>query len=116
MEGGPDMAPRRTQLATERTYLAWLRTALAAFGLAVAVGRLLPALVDAEHTRFGLLGAGYGVFGLVVLGLAAYRARRATAAVRAGAALPADEWTVWLLTLFGAILGGLTLLLVLAGL
>ena len=49
--GSTDSAPRRTWLAAERTYLAWLRTAFAALGLAIAVGRLLPALVDARPHR-----------------------------------------------------------------
>jgi uncharacterized membrane protein YidH (DUF202 family) len=53
-----DSAPRRTWLAAERTYLAWLRTGLGALGLALAVGRLLPALIDVSHVEFGLLGIG----------------------------------------------------------
>ncbi len=62
-------APRRTWLAAERTYLAWLRTGLGALGLALAVGRLIPALVDVSHVEFGLLGEQY-----VLVGGAATRA------------------------------------------
>ena len=98
-DGGlADSAPRRTWLAAERTYLAWLRTGLGALGLALAVGRLLPALVDADHTAFGLLGAGYGVLGVFVLVLGAYRAQRIRAALAAGRQLPTDFWEIWALT------------------
>jgi uncharacterized membrane protein YidH (DUF202 family) len=44
---GSEGAPRRTSLAAERTYLAWLRTSLGAIGVALAVGRLIPALLSA---------------------------------------------------------------------
>ncbi len=108
-----DSAPRRTWLASERTYLAWLRTGLGALGLALAVGRLLPALLDAEHFAFGLLGAGYGLFGVFLVVVAAYRAQRTRAALLAGTPLPMDYWTIWTLTVGGVILAVLTVVLVL---
>jgi putative membrane protein len=121
MEQGPtedrglaDSAPRRTWLAAERTYLAWLRTGLGALGLALAVGRLLPALVDADHTAFGLLGAGYGVLGVFVLVLGAYRAQRIRSALAAGRQLPTDFWEIWALTVYSLALAVATIILVLA--
>ena len=87
-----DSAPRRTWLAAERTYLAWLRTGLGALGIALAVGRLLPALIDAEHVAFGLLGVGYGVLGVFLLVMAAYRAQRVRGALAARRPLPTDTW------------------------
>jgi putative membrane protein len=114
-DGGlADSAPRRTWLAAERTYLAWLRTGLGALGLALAVGRLLPALVDADHTAFGLLGAGYGVLGVFVLVLGAYRAQRIRAALAAGRQLPTDFWEIWALTVYSIALAVATIVLVLA--
>ena len=114
-DGGlADSAPRRTWLAAERTYLAWLRTGLGALGLALAVGRLLPALVDADHTAFGLLGAGYGVLGVFVLVLGAYRAQRIRAALTAGRQLPTDFWEIWALTVCSIALAVATIVLVLA--
>jgi putative membrane protein len=110
-----DSAPRRTWLAAERTYLAWLRTGLGALGLALAVGRLLPALVDADHTAFGVLGAGYGVLGVFVLVLGAYRAQRVRNALAAGLPVPADFWEIWALTAFSMALAVATIALVLAG-
>lgn len=109
-----DSAPRRTWLAAERTYLAWLRTGLGALGLALAVGRLLPALVDADHTAFGLLGAGYGVLGVFVLVLGAYRAQRIRSALAAGRQLPTDFWEIWALTAYTVVLAVATIVLVLA--
>ena len=44
----PEDATRRTRLAAERTYLAWWRSALGAFAVALAAGKLVPALTDAE--------------------------------------------------------------------
>ena len=108
-----DSAPRRTWLAAERTYLAWIRTALGAFGMALAVGRLLPALTDVSHVAFGLLGAGYGVFGLVLLLLAAYRSRGVRSALAAQRPLPEHAWTLWLVTGFALVLGAFTVILVL---
>ena len=90
--GLADSAPRRTWLAAERTYLAWLRTGLGALGLALAVGRLLPALIDVSHVAFGLLGIGYGVLGVFLLVLSAYRAQRMRAALAAQRPLPTDVW------------------------
>ena len=108
-----DSAPRRTWLAAERTYLAWLRTAFAALALAIAVGRLLPALVDVSHVAFALVGAAYGVFGVLVLAIGAYRTQRVRGALAANRPLPTDMWTVWLLTVLGLILAVATIALIL---
>lgn len=105
-------APRRTLLAAERTFLAWVRTGLGALGLALAVGRLLPALIDASHTTFGLLGAGYGLLGVFLLVLAAYRAQRTRAALAANEPLPADFWAIWVLTVGTLVLAVATVILV----
>jgi len=107
-----DSAPRRTWLAAERTYLAWLRTGLGALGLALAVGRLLPALIDASHVVFGLLGAGYGLLGILALVLGAYRTRRVREALIGGHPLPVDAWSLWALTAISVVLAVVTIVLV----
>jgi putative membrane protein len=114
VEGLSDSAPRRTWLAAERTYLAWLRTGLGALGLALAVGRLLPALIDASHVAFGLLGAGFAALGVFLLVLAAYRAQRTRAALATGRPLPLDVWAIWVLTAVSVALGVATIVLVFA--
>ncbi len=108
-----DSAPRRTWLAAERTYLAWLRTGLGALGLALAVGRLLPALIDASHLAFGVLGAGYAALGVFLVVMAAYRAQRTRAALAAGQPLPLDLWVIWVLTAASIVLAVATVVLVL---
>ena len=112
-QASADSAPRRTWLAAERTYLAWVRTALGALGMALAVGRLLPALTDVSHVAFGLLGGGYGVFGVLLVLLAAYRSRGVRASLAAQESLPEHAWTLWVVTLFATVLGVLTVVLVL---
>jgi len=111
-EGLTDSAPRRTWLAAERTYLAWLRTGLGALGIALAVGRLLPALIETEHIGFGLLGIGYGALGVFLLVMSAYRTHRVRAALVAQRPLPADAWTIWVLTAAGLVLATGTIALV----
>ena len=56
-------ASRRTLLAEERTFLAWFRSGLAAIAVSLAVGRLLPALVEGDQRVYRLLGIGYGLLG-----------------------------------------------------
>lgn len=100
-------------LAAERTYLAWLRTSLGAFGLALAVGRLIPALIGESHAGFAALGLGYGAFGLLILALMTYRAHSVRASLRADASLPEHVWIPWVLSFLGAVLGVFTMVLVL---
>jgi uncharacterized membrane protein YidH (DUF202 family) len=110
---GGDSAPRRTWLAAERTYLAWVRTAFGALGMALAVGRLLPALIDVSHIAFGLLGAAYGVFGVVLLVFGAYRSRHVRAALSAQERLPEHAWVLSFVTAYGVVLALLTIALIL---
>ena len=110
--GLTESAPRRTWLAAERTYLAWLRTGMAALGLSLAVGRLLPALIDTSHIAFGLLGAGFGVVGIFMLVLGAYRAHRTRAALVARRPVPTDYWEITALTVFSVALGIATVVLI----
>jgi putative membrane protein len=81
-------------MAAERTYLAWLRTGLGAVGVSLAVGRLIPALVGGSHTAYSLLGAGYGVLGIFLIGYALLRVRRLQVAIASGAPTPADSWAL----------------------
>ncbi len=109
-----DSAPRRTYLAAERTYLAWLRTGLGTLGLSLAVGRLIPALIDASHVRFGLLGAGYGLLGMAMIVFAAVRQRRIRRALVEDRTVPPDGWVVTWLSAVSLLLAVATVALVVA--
>src|SRR5919108_4906124 len=65
---------RRTHLAAERTWLAWWRSGIAAATAAVAVGGVVPELVDGGRTPYIVLGAGYAL--LAAGGFPAPAARR----------------------------------------
>jgi putative membrane protein len=112
--GGADSAPRRTLMAAERTYLAWLRTGLGTVGLALAVGRLLPALLGGSHVRYAVLGAGYGALGIFIIAYALLRARRLQATIFSGEPVTLDWWALVLVTVLGLTLAAATIVMVLA--
>ncbi len=68
-------ATRRTRLANERTFLAWWRTALAAIGLSVAVGKVLPELLDEQSWPYAVLGLALAVLGVCVTAVGWWRYR-----------------------------------------
>ena len=107
-----DSAPRRTYLAAERTYLAWLRTGLGALGLGIAVGRLIPALIESEHLAFALLGVGYSALGAFLILFAGWRQRRVHRALVEDGPIPLDGWVVNVLTVAGLVLAAATVFLV----
>ena len=111
---GRDSAPRRTYLAAERTYLAWLRTGLASIGIALAVGRLIPALIDASQVSFAVLGIGYAILGIFLIIYAAASARRIQNALEEDRPLPSD-WAAIVTTTVGAlVLATITMVMLVA--
>jgi len=103
---------RRTYLAEERTFLAWLRSGLAALGVSLAVGRLLPALLDASPAPYVALGIGFGALGLFFFVFGALRQRALERALAAGAFRPLPPIVVLGLAVVGIALSAGTLLLV----
>jgi putative membrane protein len=75
---------RRTYLAQERTLLAWWRTAFAAIGVALAIGRLVPAIAHLPKVPFLVLGTAWGVFAVGLVCFAFFRQRAGERAIRAG--------------------------------
>ena len=76
---------RRTLLAEERTLLAWWRSGLAALAVALAVGRLLPALLDDENSAgFVALGVCFALVGIALIALGAVRHRAVEQALAEG--------------------------------
>ena len=85
-------ATRRTWLAGERTVLAWLRTGLTATAVALAVGKVVPDLRDGGTTwPFVVLGAGYGLLGVMIVAYGLHRGREVDRAIRAGRWLTLDD-------------------------
>ncbi len=106
-------ASRRTYLAEERTLLAWWRSGLAAMAVALGVGRLLPALLDASsQAPFVALGVGYAVLGLVLVLFGSARERAQASALAQGRFAPLPRWVVGGLTAYLAVLALATMALV----
>ena len=77
-------ASRRTWLAAERTWLTWWRTGIGAAAVAIAVGRIVPAITHGTRWPLRLVGIGYGVLAVVVLLTGAVRQRTTADALRRG--------------------------------
>lgn len=107
-------APRRTHLAAERTWLAWWRTGLAAAGAAIGIGRVLPELIDGTTWPYVVLGAGYGVLALGLMGAAAVRQARVRDALRRDAFEELSNGWVLAFTAAGMGLALFTIVLVVA--
>jgi putative membrane protein len=75
---------RRTWLAAERTWLAWWRTGIGAAALALAVGRIVPAIAHDAQWPFRLVGVAYGLLAVAVLLVGAVRQQRTARALRRG--------------------------------
>lgn len=107
-----DDVTRRTLLAAERTWLAWWRSGIAAATAAVAVGGVVPELVDDGRTAYIVLGAGYAVLAAGVFVLAAVRERQVSAALRRGRYAEVGERGVLTLTLAALVLAMATLVVI----
>jgi uncharacterized membrane protein YidH (DUF202 family) len=103
---------RRTRLAAERTWLAWWRTGIAATTASIAVGGLVPELIEGAGWPYILLGIGYAVLAVTMFAAGELRKRAVDEALDEGryAPLPA----VWTMALSGAgcVLAVTTLLVV----
>ena len=109
----PEDATRRTYLASERTQLAWWRTGLAALAVALAVGRVVPALDDnAVDWPYTVLGVAFALYGIVLIGYGNLRATAVGRAVSEGEfALPSAAISA-ALGVAGALLGVATAIVV----
>ena len=105
----PDDVTRRTHLAAERTWLAWWRTGIAAVVAALAVGGVLPELVDRSRWPYVVLGCGYAATGVALFAAGAVRQRSVDRALRDRRyhALP-DAWLLGF-SVAGGVLAAATL-------
>jgi uncharacterized membrane protein YidH (DUF202 family) len=108
-------ASRRTFLAEERTFLSWLRSGLAAIAVSLAVGRLLPELLDEDQAVYRWLGVGYGLLGIFLIGYGAVRQRIVEQRLLTGGFAPLPPWVLATLGSAGAVLGIATVATLLLG-
>ena len=111
-EPPPGDALRRTRLANERTFLAWLRTGITCLAAGLAVGRVLPELVDDSVWPYAVIGAGYAVVGMALIAYGLRRERAVTAAIDRGEYAPLEAGAMAALTAIAFALGAGTLALV----
>jgi putative membrane protein len=103
---GPELdASRRTHLAEERTFLAWIRSGLAALAVSLAVGRLLPELLEQDEAAYRWLGLGYGLLGIFLIGYGALRQRLVDRRLQAGEFAPLPAWVPLGVGIAGVALG-----------
>jgi putative membrane protein len=96
-EPGDEDVSRRTLLAAERTWLAWWRSGIAAATASVAVGGVVPELVDGGRTAYVVLGIGYAALAAAVFLAGAVRRRAVERALGRGDYAQVSE--VWVLVL-----------------
>jgi putative membrane protein len=107
-------ALKRTDLANERTQLAWWRTGLTALAVALAVGRVLPDLGDTSHAwPYTVVGVGFALYALLLIGYGSLRARSVADSVRRGGGVPSHDRVLLVLTTVGIVLAAATTLLIL---
>jgi uncharacterized membrane protein YidH (DUF202 family) len=101
-------------MAAERTWLAWWRTALAATAGSLAVGRLVPELVDVASWPYIALGTGYAALAVGLLMMGARRQRDLQRALDRDVPAPLSFAVVTVFTAGGAALALVTVVLVVA--
>src|SRR5256885_13242316 len=72
---------RRTRLADERTYLAWWRTGFAAFAVSLGAGKIVPSLTKGPRWPCTILGAGFALLGVALVGYGLMRQQQDEAAI-----------------------------------
>jgi putative membrane protein len=108
----PVEGTRRTRLADERTYLAWWRTGFAAFAVSLGAGKIVPSLTKEPRWPYTILGAGFALLGLALVGYGLMRQRQVEAAITRGAFVPPNEIVIAVLAAASMLLGVALLVLV----
>ena len=106
-------ALRRTRLASERTYLAWWRTGLTAIAVGIGAGGIAPKLVGQARWAYILIGTGFALLGVVVMGYGMRRQSTVDRALGTGGFAPPDARMLMALTVSAAFLGTATVVLLL---
>lgn len=105
---------RRTSLAGERTLLAWWRTGFTAIAAALALGRVVPALIH-HSTRwpYVVVGTGFAIYGIVLIAFGTRRISRLNRELGISGPDRAPELAMLVLAGVGVALGIATIVLIL---
>src|SRR5205085_6508186 len=104
---------RRTHLAAERTWLAWWRTGIATTATAVAIGAVIPRLVDGPRWPYIVLGACYAILAVSLFLIAGHRQRIIERTIYEGRSAALSAGTVTALTFIGSFLALSTIVVIL---
>jgi putative membrane protein len=109
----PDEQSRRTMmLNVERTWLAWWRTGLVSAAAAVGLGRVAPEVLDGHDWPYVVIGTGYAALAVALLVLGGIRQRSLVHELEAGRFVDLSGRWVASITIAGAVLAVLAMLLV----
>jgi putative membrane protein len=110
----PDEQSRRTMmLNVERTWLAWWRTGLVSAAAAVALGRVAPEVLDGHDWPYVVIGTGYAALAVALLVLGGIRQRSLARELQDGRFPDLSGMWVAAITVAGAGLAVITMVLVL---
>jgi len=104
---------RRTHLAAERTWLAWWRTGIATTATAVAIGAVIPRLVNGPRWPYILLGACYAVLAVSLFVIAGHRQRQIERTIFEGGSGALSPGLVTALSFIGSFLAVSTIIVIL---
>lgn len=111
----PDDPDRRTSLAGERTLLAWWRTGFTAIAAALALGRVVPALLhNGTRWPYVVVGLGFALYGIALIGFGTQRIRRLYKEIGVPEPDRRDERATLVLAGVGVALGVATIALIIA--
>ena len=89
----PVEGTRRTRLADERTYLARWPTGFAAFAVSLGAGKIVPSLTKGPRWPYTILGAGFALLGVALVGYGLMRQRQVEAAITEGTLRRPTRWS-----------------------
>lgn len=111
----PEEQSRRTMmLNVERTWLAWWRTGLVSAATAVGLGRVAPDVLDGHDWPYVIIGTGYAALAVALLILGGIRQRTLTRQLKEGRFEDLSGKWVAVITVAGAGLAVITMVLVMA--
>jgi uncharacterized membrane protein YidH (DUF202 family) len=104
---------RRTNLAGERTLLAWWRTGFTAIAAALALGRVVPALIhNGTRWPYVVVGLGFALYGIALIAFGTRRIHRLNTELGVAGPASAEERPLLALAGVGVLLGLATIVLI----